>query len=335
MMKQKIVAAALLLLCCSAAGAWYTSGQRIIADMTWLQLEPRTRSAAARLLREHPDYEQGFARHLANSYPAELEPRWRFRQAAAWPDLAKLYRAGDSERHRRFSRPRWHYINQPLWPDEGSRERLADGIGPDPKLEPQDPGDETMNVVQAIRANLALVKSEAIPAEDRALALSWLLHLVPDLHQPLHAVAMFGLPGMEQSGDRGGNRICLRGRDKPENLHAFWDSLLAPGPISNGAVETKALEMLIRHRDHVLPAVSGLDTTQWVSESRAVAGEWAYNPELVEAVRTSLDGSPCRPGSDYGIELPEDYIANARMVAERQAVLASIRLARLLETVFR
>ena len=50
-----------------------------------------------------------------------------------------------------------------------------------------------------------------------AFALRFLIHLVGDLHQPLHV-------GYEE--DRGGNAIALRWFGRPTNLHRVWDSQL-------------------------------------------------------------------------------------------------------------
>lgn len=51
--------------------------------------------------------------------------------------------------------------------------------------------------------------------EKRAQALKWLIHLVGDLHQPLHA---------GYADDRGGNTVQLRVGRQGTNLHALLDS---------------------------------------------------------------------------------------------------------------
>ena len=55
----------------------------------------------------------------------------------------------------------------------------------------------------------------------------WLLHLVGDVHQPLHATARFSHDSPE--GDRGGNDVLLCGDPCKKNLHSFWDQAAGTG----------------------------------------------------------------------------------------------------------
>lgn len=58
---------------------------------------------------------------------------------------------------------------------------------------------------------------------DQVYVLPWLLHLIGDIHQPLHAMQRFDR--LRPNGDRGGNEIELR----TGNLHAYWDSRIGSG----------------------------------------------------------------------------------------------------------
>jgi len=62
-------------------------------------------------------------------------------------------------------------------------------------------------VLQDPKANLA----------DKQLALRFIVHLVGDLHQPLH---------VGKCCDKGGNDVKVTFFGKPTNLHAVWDSAL-------------------------------------------------------------------------------------------------------------
>ena len=72
-----------------------------------------------------------------------------------------------------------------------------------------------------------LIRGSASDAE-KAVAIAWLEHLIGDMHQPLHASAK--TTSSYPKGDQGGNLFLLtpRGtpRDKQENLHWFWDSIV-------------------------------------------------------------------------------------------------------------
>ena len=71
-------------------------------------------------------------------------------------------------------------------------------------------------VVEAINNQIAVLKSSA-PDTERLAALKWLIHLVGDVHQPLHV----GL-----AADKGGNLFQVRAFRRGSNLHAVWDSEL-------------------------------------------------------------------------------------------------------------
>jgi hypothetical protein len=72
------------------------------------------------------------------------------------------------------------------------------------------------------------MKKETDP-ERRAIALTWLFHLVGDIHRPLHTAQLFTVE--YPKGDRGGNEICVRVTQagQPMDLHRFWGNL-APKP---------------------------------------------------------------------------------------------------------
>lgn len=71
-------------------------------------------------------------------------------------------------------------------------------------------------VVEAINTKVAILKSDA-PDAERLAALKWVIHLVGDIHQPLHV----GL-----ANDKGGNLFQLRAFGRGSNLHAVWDGEL-------------------------------------------------------------------------------------------------------------
>jgi hypothetical protein len=63
---------------------------------------------------------------------------------------------------------------------------------------------------------------------------TWLSHLVGDLHQPLHATAYFTAKFL--TGHRGGNLANLRiSGGGIVKLHQFWDGLLGSG-VTRGSI---------------------------------------------------------------------------------------------------
>src|SRR5205823_4340914 len=75
-------------------------------------------------------------------------------------------------------------------------------------LPPSDPNFGNMNILQALKHNRDVFKHSTVRRE-RAIALAWILHLVGDLHQPLHNAALFSNHFDGPSGDRGGNWILI------------------------------------------------------------------------------------------------------------------------------
>src|SRR5262249_49210481 len=84
----------------------------------------------------------------------------------------------------------------------------------------QVPTPNAQDSIALFRRVLASRDSDAKKSYD----LAWILHLVGDIHQPLHACARVSadLP----NGDDGGNKARLHCTDCPSNLHAFWDDAL-------------------------------------------------------------------------------------------------------------
>ena len=92
----------------------------------------------------------------------------------------------------------WHYVNMPL--DKEYHE-----INKNPK------GD----VVQAINKCIEVLKEENSSKELKSFHLKYLVHLIGDIHQPLHT---------GRFEDRGGNDIKLNFLGNASNLHRVWDT---------------------------------------------------------------------------------------------------------------
>ncbi len=114
-------------------------------------------------------------------------------EASTWPDEM---RSNPDEYWRRTSQP-FHYIN------------LPDGVSYE-ESEKNPAGD----AYTALHAFSETLKNKNAPLEDRQKALRFIIHLVGDLHMPLHA-------GRRE--DWGGNRIEVVWFGRMTNLHMVWD----------------------------------------------------------------------------------------------------------------
>lgn len=115
--------------------------------------------------------------------------------ASLWPD-------GIRDEARWAHTRDWHYVNIA---DDQPFSTLVEG----------EPGQGRL--LSAIRENLARVADEQASGLQRREALSFVLHLVQDLHQPLH---------VGRGDDRGGNAIDVTLDGRITNLHRLWDGVL-------------------------------------------------------------------------------------------------------------
>jgi hypothetical protein len=210
--------------------------------------------------------------------------------------------------HEQFSKPKWHYVDFPFIPP-GSRERA----------EIHEPREE--NILTALP--LCIDKLRYSTGQEKAIYLCWVLHLVGDIHQPLHCVSLFD--ERFPKGDHGGNDALYRlGARRIIKLHPFWDDLLGKGPtpttLSRAAQEAQAA--LDVNRAEVSREEQAATTIEsWARESFALAVTYAY-----------LNGSVVPAAVDNGREpsevpeAPEDYAQRAGLVARVCIAKAGERL---------
>ncbi len=67
----------------------------------------------------------------------------------------------------------------------------------------------------ALKKYSAVIKNKKSSTQDKQLALKFIVHIIGDLHQPLH---------VGRGDDRGGNDVKLKYFRKSSNLHRVWDS---------------------------------------------------------------------------------------------------------------
>lgn len=79
------------------------------------------------------------------------------------------------------------------------------------------PANPSGDVVTAIKQQIEVLTDPATTKADAALALKILIHIVGDIHQPMH---------LGHASDLGGNRVKMKFFDRNTNLHSIWDSSL-------------------------------------------------------------------------------------------------------------
>jgi hypothetical protein len=297
------------LLGATSAWAWNFSGHMLTGAIAYdvLQKEnPQALAAAIALLKQHPQFEKMWARQLERVDPDNRDQAL-FMLAARWPDDIR----GDPD----YNHPNWHYIDFPYKPP-GQPDTVQTSDPPDPNIE------------TAFRANVDIIKSDATNAE-KAVALCWVMHLLGDSHQPLHAVSLFSTDYSGPKGDEGGNKQFIRAKPggEPLKLHWFWDGIVS-GADDTRDIRKQAIEL--RHKypqdeldpqpSHVTPA----DFADWIQESVQLAKNVVYRDG-------QLATSPHRETAPV---LPEDYIQQAKSVGERRVTQAGYRMADILGQLF-
>lgn len=114
--------------------------------------------------------------------------------ASNWPDFMK----SDSTFNYMGS---WHYVNLPGGLDQQGVYQFLNA-------------DKAPNVYNEIQAMVAILKNKQSSADQQKLALRVLVHLVGDLHQPMHTA---------RKEDLGGNKVYVTWFGARSNLHKVWD----------------------------------------------------------------------------------------------------------------
>lgn len=158
----------------------------------------------------------------------------------------------------------WHFVDIELHgPDIDAACNQHPSVPPGTPASSGPAADCVVDKIEQFAAELA---APATPADERLLALKFLLHFVGDVHQPLHA---------GDDHDSGGNAKTVKTRSGPKNnLHHYWDTefirKLGTGPTD---VAGKLIGKITAQKQ---TAWAQGTTTQWAMESFAVATDRAY-----------------------------------------------------------
>ena len=155
-----------------------------------------------------------------------------------------------------------HYVDIPF---------LTDNTPP-PKLKP-------MNALIAFQQSHTLLSENRKPFIERVLALRILMHVVGDLHQPLHAVTR--VSHMYPEGDAGGNYVTLPHNKIAKNLHAYWDraggALLYQSDVSSPETRVRQRAIELENAWPCKPECMDKDPVHWLAESHDLAVTEAYS----------------------------------------------------------
>lgn len=218
----------------------------------------------------------------------DTNERYRiFYQATVWADEIK----GET---REFDA--WHYVN--FFQGQANEK-------------PEEP-----NVLTALDAQTKVLKDPAAAREQHLVALKWGLHLVADIHMPLHASSRM----VNGVSDRGGNGFLLDQNSRQRNLHSYWDNALTRATV--GLNIAQSADVIVKrgtdsksYPNRVATAKDSKNPRDWAIESFEIAQKYLYTTPQGKA-----------PGAEYE-KMAQD-------IASIRAVEAGLRLADWVNTVF-
>ena len=308
----------LLLVCwCLPAMAWNATGHKNTAEIAYNLLVPERQQYVTEILRKHPRFEEDFAAHMPEGIAAssdDVQALWIFQQASVWSDIIRGLDGPASDEYDRFL---WHFINMPIYLEDSDEAALAGSLDHNMSMEFSPPLRQNLNSVQALKGNIAVWNSAKSSDAEKAVALCWILHIVGDMHQPLHNVALFSKAWYPQ-GDRGGNSIRVAWEPETKNLHAVWDEMpdrfedLEPSDLTRDLLRSDAA------------TVSSIE--YWLRRHEQLARVFVYTDDVREQLLTGFAKSEFP-----AIELSEFYLDNAALLAKEQVILAGHRIAGLVE----
>ena len=289
------------------AAAWDAEGHELVATMAYHRLNPKAQKAVTELAHEMENPGQAYDAITLACWMDDL------RKNTAMPH------------HGMFLS--WHYIDLGL--DSGD---------PQPSLDPGDDNEVHGNIVQALKRAVVVLKGGTDPyIKTKAMACAMVMHLVGDIHQPLHCATKYFISGRRLHQDAGGNKEEVLNGPPGEwgkfNLHAFWDSawrasfdeasgcvVLDPRYQDEGVHDPQNVRLLAEALAQQPPSPGAdlethIDT--WARESNDLARDFVYRELTVTESKKE-----CR--------LSSVYVSKANTLARQRLILAAWRLATLL-----
>lgn len=297
----------LVLVSSSNSYAWNGRGHMMVAAVAYQKLTQATKDRVDALLLLNPDRDNWLPL-IPASASATKRKAMIFMIAATWADRIK----GDPDYHtdgtHNGNRPPndpsasqnigyddlarhkyWHFVDLPFAQDNTAL--------------PPVPAPNAQTQIETFRAVLASNSPDALKSYD----LSWFLHLIGDVHQPLHCTTR--VSALQLEGDDGGNGVKLI---SPANLHSYWD-----GVLGGGNAPSTALNAISTLPNAPASAANDLDVSHWINES-------------FEAAKLTVYKKPPIGAGAGPFTLTQTYKTTARKLAEKRIALAGARLAKIL-----
>ena len=271
--------------------AWGDEGHEVVALIADHYLEPGVRAKVQSLL---------------GGDRTRLTPDKGIAAEATWADKFRDSDRGTKKPVHYNATRNWHYVDLEI----GATPDLVSACFGQPALPagtPASNGPASDCIVDKINEFSAELRQPHLGTKERRLALQFLLHLVGDIHQPLHA---------SDARDQGGNEKTVAGLGlTSSSLHAAWDTDFVTR-LGNDAA-TVATQLISR--------IAPTDQARW---STGTPADWAQ--ESYETARDHAYGKLPPPTSPNHYTLTSAYVDDATTVCATQLSKAGVRLAHVL-----
>ncbi len=314
-MRKKLIVVFVLitgLLLPQSALAWNATGHEVVARIAWEKMEPQTRQRVMALMMQTPADADLASMLPTDGRPLVIRQRDLFMLAATWPDIVR----NDEfpERKKKYHHSIWHYTNF-FWKQVNGRPVDANELQP-----------ESVNVVERLQFLQTEVLNKRIAPGQRGIDVAWILHLIGDIHQPLHTSAR--VTDTEATGDQGGNLFLLSPKNTPpretKRLHGYWDDILSR------SFPRQMNESDITYANRIASVIMQRHT-ETAMRQRLKQGEYeAWAQEGLASAKTSI-----YPSWLKRFQTPsEKYRKQSYNIAEPAVALAGYRLAATLDRLF-
>lgn len=166
------------------------------------------------------------------------------------------------------------------------------------------PSNPSGDVVKAVTDITEMLKNGGLSHEKEKTYLMMLIHLVGDLHQPMH---------MGHLSDRGGNSHKIIYFNRDNNLHSVWDAALVESAHKWSYTEWQR-------------EIDRADDTTIAKIAEGTPDDWGRETHLI-ATQVYLK-------TPQGFKASYDYVAEWTPVIEQQFLKGGIRLAKLLDSIY-
>ena len=314
----------------SNAHAWDHPSHMTTAAIAFAEIErarPDLIEKIGLVLMRHPDSAPFWV--SAGDERGKERARRMFIEAARWADDAKWTI---------YDRPTWHSARWAI---------VAKDAPPEAKAAAEArKGRPAGQAIEALVLNYAMLSSSETSPVERATALTWFLHILGDIHQPLHVSDQYSkkLPNGNAAGTL--EYVDDPLADSTIPLHMLWDSnTLRKTELEE--IDRNTREFLKKYPRPSFPELGplyGPDVFEkWARESYKIAVDFAYGYGIETVVDPDKDLDPDKVVKKMvmfaleGIspveeapEVPSEYWEKLQDIAHRRITLAGYRMADLI-----